>query len=156
MDVDEAEEEDMPARPDIKLETLDDVPTALDTPRASAMEIPPTPPPPSDADAARLMDVMAIDPRLRRLAQGGADSETASISNVAVASADTESTTESEDGGAMPDVQVTEAMLDESRVITPVGDMLKRRYIQCGVLQTVVVSCRIFYATKSKTVINTR
>ncbi len=144
MDVDDVEDQGNPAGPDIKLETLDHVPTALDTPRASAIDIPLTPPPPSDADAARLMDVMATDPRLRRLAAGEAQSETASVSNVAVASVDAESTTESDDGDAMKDVHVTEAMLDEPTTAIPVGDRLKRTYIETGVLPTVMVSRTIY------------
>jgi hypothetical protein len=139
MDVDDVEDQATVAQADISLETLEAGPTGLATPRLHNMEVPPTPPPPSDADAARLMDVMASDPRLLRLASAGvAQSETASVSNVAVASTSAVSVVASEDQTGMEQEPSTvHGPLDDE--VVPVGSRLKRKFVQANVMETVVV-----------------
>ena len=140
MDVDDVEDPQSAAPADISPETLEVGPTGVATPRIHAMEVPPTPPPPSDADAARLMDVMASDPRLLRLAApDAAQSETASVSNVAVASTSAVSVDALEDQiGMEQDPPTVDVPADEQ--VVPVGSRLKRKFVQAKAMETVIVS----------------
>lgn len=122
---------------------------------ASALgaSVPPlAPPPPSQADVARLRDVLVQHPRIGDLAHRTStapDSEMAAVgSNVAVASTTTQSVKDEnmEEHEMHPDAQKhAEAEQPDTGFgdddVLPVGDKLKQLLIRHHVMRSVVVSC---------------
>lgn len=112
---------------------------------------PPAPPPPSQADVARLRDVLVQHPRIGDLAHGTStvpDSEMAAVgSNVAAPSTTTQSIKDEnmEDHEVQPDFHKSieaehrDASFDDD--VLPIGDKLKQLLIRHHVMRSVVVSC---------------
>jgi SIT4-associating protein SAP185/190 len=121
-------------------------------PSALGASVPPlAPPPPSQADVARLRDVLVQHPRIGDLAHGTStapDSEMAAVSsNVAVASTTTQSVKDENmedhevhaDSQRNTEVEHADEGFEYDDVL-PVGDKLKQLLIRHHVMRSVVVS----------------
>ncbi len=99
----------------------------------------PLPPPPSQADVARLRDVMIQDPRIRNLAKDdqGIQSDAASMSNLAAASA---VSVVGSEVPAAPAEDVGTVVYPDFEPEVSVGERLKQVYISERVLPSIVVS----------------
>jgi SIT4-associating protein SAP185/190 len=131
------ESDDVPSDDEGILEDIDDA-TPSNSPLATSVpppsvEIPaPTPPPPSQADVARLRDVMGYEQT------SSGQSDMASVSHAAVAASTVAPSVASE----------REAPPKPADVDLAPGDQLKQMYIQHRVLPTVVVSHRVDWLIK--------